>query len=595
MPKLLIVFAMLVAFSAQGNASVRFYEDIRHTDPEQVQLRYFQDARNSASPAVLRDSLEVFLAAGPEQAGSRIRTVLARNYADSGYFSAEIDSIVFSQVFNKPQNGRNTVSVYSSPGCRYRLGEIDIELQDNRQELMQNFTSFYGENDLFDQEALQSKFRRMVRHLEQQGYPLARLEIFDLHPDSRTCRVSMDVGIWTGEVFRVDGVLTGGLRQFNADYVETATGIRKGEIITPDLFQRGRRNLENTGFFSEISRGDIVIRNEETYVHYDVTERRANHFDLMFGYVPRPMDGYNIVGRGEMLIRNVGWAGSAMHLVFERLDDMVTRLESGLDRQWIMGLPVGAGIDFRFVQQDTSYQVRELQVKGSYHRTPERMYSVHLSQQNTSANDHPALAVSVLDGVRRAAGFGFRFDNTDSRISPQRGMVFDLYVESGLRRITDNRVEELNSRGTMLQQRVRSSFKTFHSPFSRHVIAFQLNGAIVESPEYTETDVMPIGGARSVRGYREEQFRVARAAWADLEYRYLLDPVSHAFLFGTLGGYERPAMLGREEQSTSAWIYSGGFGFRYQTPIGMMQFTYAVSAEDPLHNGKVHFSLTAGF
>ncbi len=595
MPKLLIVFALLVAFSAQGNASVRSAPDFRHTDPGQMQLRYYQDARSSASPAVLRDSLEVFLSAGPEQAANLIRSALARNYAESGYFSAKIDSIVFSEASGIKQNGRETVSVYSSPGCRYRLSEINFKMQDNSLEPMQDFTSFYGENDPFDQKALKNEFRRMVRHLEQRGYPLARLEILTFHPVRQTCQVSLDIGIWTGEEFRVDGVLTGGLRQFNADYVETATGIREGEIITPDLFKRGRRNLENTGFFSEISRGDIVIRNEETYVHYDVIERRANHFDLMFGYVPRQVEGYNIVGRGEMLIRNVGWAGSAMHLVFERLDDMVTRLESGLDRQWIMGLPVGAGIDFRFLQQDTSYQVRELQVKGSYHRTPERMYSVHLNQQNTSANDHPALAVSVLDGVRRAAGFGFRFDNTDSRISPQRGMVFDLYVESGFRRITDSRVEELKSSGTIHQQRVRSTFKKFYSPFSRQILAFQLNGAIVESPEYTETDVMPLGGARSVRGYREEQFRVARTAWADLEYRYLLDPVSHAFVFGVLGGYERPAMLGREEQSTSAWIYSGGFGFRYQTPIGMMQFTYAVSAEDPLHNGKVHFSLTAGF
>ncbi len=344
-----------------------------------------------------------------------------------------------------------------------------------------------------------------------------------------------------------------------------------------------------------MSSGDIVIRDGEAYAHYEVTERRANHFDLLFGYVPRQIDGYQLIGRGEMLIRNVGWSGSSMHLTFERLDNRVTRLESGFERQLIMGVPLGSGLDFRFVQQDTSYQIRELHLRGTFNRTPERMYSIHLNQQHTSANDHPALAVSVLDGITRSAGFGFHFDNTDNRFSPQRGMIFTLHAETGFRRITDSRADAWQSRGTMLQQRARTTLKTFYSPFARQVIASSIHGAILESPEYTETDMMPLGGARSIRGYREEQFRVSRTAWADMEYRYLLDPLSHAFLFAAAGGYERPAMLGRTEGSTSGRLHSGGFGFRYQTPIGLMQFTYAVSAGDPLHNGKVHFSLTADF
>lgn len=587
---------MLVpAAAVEGNASGSNLADIRNADPETVQLHYYHDGRSLEPPAFLRDSLAIFLSSGRAEAQKNIRRSLARHYAASGYFAAGIDSVLLPDYGTFQEGDSGAISVYSSPGCRFRLGTVDYDIRDNEQELLQDFISFYGENDPYDQHELRNELRRIVRYLEQKGYPLARLEITAFRPVKEACEVEMDVGIWPGDVLRVQGVITSGLRQFNADYVETATGIRENERITPDLFRRGRRNLENTGFFSDVSRGDIVIRDEKTLVHYDVNERRANHFDLLFGYVPRQVDGYNIVGRGEMRIRNVGWSGSSLNLTFERLDNMVTRLESGIDRQWILGMPLGAGLDFRFVQQDTSYQIREFQLKGSYNRTPDRTYSIHLGQQNTSANDNPALAVSVLDGITRAAGFGFRFDNTDSRFSPQRGMIFDLYVESGYRRITDSRAGELRSRGTMLQQRVRTTFQTFYSPIARQIIALQLNGAIVESPEYTETDVMPLGGSRSVRGYREEQFRVARAAWADLEYRYLLDPISHAFVFGAVGGYERPGMLGRDEGKTAAWIYSGGFGFRYQTPVGLMQFTYAVSAEDPLHNGKVHFSLTAGF
>ena len=576
---------------------------------EEITVRYYENGQAAEPPVTLAESLQDALLHGNKRVAETVKEILAPHLYDSGYFSAEIDSIIHPEipgetareqqrdVVSEPHDagGNPIVSIHVTTGCRYRIGALTYGVADQEQGLLDRFVPFYGEGDPYERIALESEFRRVLRHMENQGYPLSRIHIAGFRPDEASCTVDIDAELEPGQAMMANGVVTNPVNQVRSDYVQTASGIREGDKITPDLFRRGRRNLENTGFFRQVSEGDLLIRDGNTFIYYDVEEQRANHFDLMFGYVPDQAAGNDIVGRGEMLIRNVGWTGSTLKLMFERLDNMVTRLESGFEREWIMGQPLGSGIDFRFIQQDTSYQIREIHLMGSYRRSPERRYSVHLGQQNVSANDDPALTITVLDGVTRTAGFGFRFDNTDSRFTPRRGMLFDLHVESGFRRIDDARAEELESRGTMMQQRVRSSLKTYYSPFARQILALGIHGALMESPEYTETDFMPLGGARSLRGYREEQFRVARFAWAELEYRYLLDPFSHAFVFGATGGYERPAVLGRPGESSSGWLYSGGFGFRFQTPIGLMQFTYAVSAEDPLHNGKVHFSLTAGF
>jgi outer membrane protein assembly factor BamA len=608
MLKLLLVIAGLwTAAAVKDDFREPILPEVRSNTLDVNSIRFYRDGEKTDLPVPLRDSLRQALAHDDQMVTEAVKRVLGRHFTDSGYLSAGIDSIVFQRseagqgdrieaadtlpVFEGPR----TVSVYATSGCRYRIGTLDYSIADADENLMDRFISFYGNGDLFDGPALQDEFRRVIRHLERQGYPLVQLELADFHPDFHTCLVDIEANVFAGEELRASGVVTNEVRQVRPEYIQMASGVRENDKITPDLFRRGRRNLENTGFFREVSDGDLMIRDGNTYIYYEVNEQRANHFDLIFGYVPGQSAGRDLVGRGEMRIRNVGWTGSSLHLMFERLDDMVTKLETGFDREWIMGQPLGAGADFRFVQQDTSYQIREIHLMGSYRRSPERRYSLHLTQRHVSAGDDPNLPVTVLDGVTRAAGFGFRIDNTDSRIAPRSGILFDLYVESGFRRVDDPRAETLQSRGTMMQQRVRTSLKTFYSPFRRQVLALGIHGSLVESPEYTETDVIPLGGARSLRGYREEQFRVARYAWSDLELRYLLDPVSHAFLFGAVGAYERPPMLGREERSTQGWLYSGGFGFRFQTPIGIVQFTYAVSADDDLHNGKVHFSLSAGF
>ncbi|TVQ68706.1 MAG: hypothetical protein EA363_10670 [Balneolaceae bacterium] len=587
-----VIAVLFAAAAAEGSGTDLYPQQASTGYSDEVTVRYFKNGRAAEPPVPLAESLHGALVHDSRRVEETVKEILATHLYDAGYFSAEIDSITYPGIRAEIAP---TIYIHVTTGCRYRIGALNYRVADKEPELLDRFVSFYGEGDEYDRTALESEFRRAIRHMENQGYPLARLQITGFHPDHASCTVDIDAELEAGRAMTATGVVTNPVKQIRPDYIQTASGVREDDTITPDLFRRGRRNLENTGFFRQVSEGDLLIRDGDTYIYYDVEEQRANHFDLMFGYVPGQATGNDIVGRGEMLIRNVGWTGSTLQLMFERLDNMVTRLESGFEREWIMGQPLGSGIDFRFVQQDTSYQIREIHLMGTYRRTPERRYSLHLGQQNVSANDDPALNITVLDGVTRTAGFGFRFDNTDSRFTPRRGMFFDLYVESGFRRIDDVRAEELGSRGTMMQQRVRSSLKTYYSPFARQILALGIHGALIESPEYTETDVMPLGGSRSIRGYREEQFRVARYAWSELEYRYLLDPYSHAFVFGAAGGYERPAMLGRVEDSSSGWLYSGGFGFRFQTPIGLMQFTYAVSAEDPLHNGKVHFSLTAGF
>ncbi len=551
-------------------------------------LQFYKDGSTAQVPEYLQDSLSVINQIRPVDKGT-VHGILARYFAGEGYFSARTDSISYGEAPG------SSLRVYTSPGCRFTIGSLGYHVKDNDSNLLEGMISFYGEGDFYAEVPLEEELRRYVRHIEKLGYPLATLEITEFIPDLESCEVSLVVDVVTGEKLHAAGVWTRGLSQHNPDYIETATGIRQNDLITPDLFQRGRRNLENTDLFHEVSDGDIVIRDGEPYVYYQVSERRANHFDLMFGYVPEQVSGYQIVGSGHMLIRNVGWSGSTMDLSFDRLDNMVTQLDVEYGRQWIMGMPAGASLGFRFLQQDTSYQVREWRSEGSWNLSPERKILLHMRQENAVSGDETPMSARVLDGVTRSAGFGFHYDNRDSRLNPTLGRIFHLYVESGFRRVTDSRVEELQSVGTMMQQRVKTFIQIFYSPFPRHVVSPKITGSVVESPEYTETDLIRLGGSRSIRGYREEQFRVSRTAWSDVEYRYLLDAYSHAFLFAAGGIYEQPKLIGQDRPGETEWLHSGGFGFRYRTPIGIMQFTYAVSGEDPLHNGKVHFSLSAQF
>ena len=132
------------------------------------------------------------------------------------------------------------------------------------------------------------------------------------------------------------------------------------------------------------------------------------------------------------------------------------------------------------------------------------------------------------------------------------------------------------------------------------VLSLAVRGRQVKSnapPEIFVTDQFRFGGATTLRGYREEQFRGSRLAWSNLEYRYLLSARTRAFVFfdaGYYSGFEYAgAATPRQEVENS--VYAWGLGARVDTPLGLIGVDYGLGQGDPLTNGKVHISLVNRF
>jgi len=93
-------------------------------------------------------------------------------------------------------------------------------------------------------------------------------------------------------------------------------------------------------------------------------------------------------------------------------------------------------------------------------------------------------------------------------------------------------------------------------------------------PFVTFPDQYRFGGATTLRGYREEQFRGSRVAWSNIEYRYLLSPRSRAFVFVDLGYYYRIEPQIPNDLSSlhkiEAFKRSFGFGIRLDTRLGIV-------------------------
>lgn len=510
---------------------------------------------------------------------------IAREFHGNGFFNAVLDSVGIVD---------DALVMYSKSNCQFRLAEIEFYPENIS---LPDYLSFFKSGANYSDQNLEEEIVQIITALEREGYLTAKVVIDEIRPIADQCLVQVSLEIDKGDKIYASDVRFNGIEKTDPNYLKTVTGLRDSVLVNPEQLRIIRRNLMNTNYFSFVSEADIVKSSNDYYLAFTVEEQNLNQFDAIIGYVPQPDNSNTIVGTADLRVRNVGWQGSILHLSFERLQQLTTKLDMGYEKDWVASLPLGLGGSFDFIQQDTTYQIRNIRVQGSYYLNSNTRLSLGLRREATSSNQNPMVQALVLNGTAHFAGVGLRYDNTDRRISPQNGLRARIFFESGFKNTDDDRAEEFNVTKNIAQQEINMDIRYFISPIRRQVLATRLNAYFMESPQFTESDLTRFGGARSFRGYREDQFRASRLIWGDMEYRYLLDPTSYAFVFGAYGVYNRPVLITESIEQTAVQrnLYSYGFGFSYNTPIGFVQFTYALSDEDDISNGKIHFGIISEF
>lgn len=178
-------------------------------------------------------------------------------------------------------------------------------------------------------------------------------------------------------------------------------------------------------------------------------------------------------------------------------------------------------------------------------------------------------------------GYAYELDRSDSlEISKNlattriKTWIINLDIKGGQRRSIKN--------STYLKS-VGSLNISISLPW-RFSISVNPNAGLVYSTDtLINTELIPLGGARSLRGYQEEEFRATGLVWSRQELRWGTEAFSIYPLFD------------------AAWIpsyalfASYGVGVAVGTPIGRLELDAALPWAAPWQEAKVHLSLTSEF
>lgn len=488
-------------------------------------------------------------------------------FTSRGYLDASVENI-----------GENEFRLIK--GCRYELSAINV-LPDSWSSESLNPGISYSDK------VTELLIKRILNEVEEKGYPFAKAEITGFSRDQESCTVRIELKIEPGKLIYSGGIYFSGVKVNSQQFLSKISGFRDSVLITPGFLRNIRSNLTDSELLEEVGEAQIVIQEGKYILIYPVEERSMNHFNGLLGYVPDQKGEGQIVGDLELSLWNVLNEGNGIDLEYQRLRPETSRLNISVRQEWIGALPFGIGLNFNFYQNDTTYQTRNFSLSSYYRISRGLRLTGEIGLTSSSSGRDSGIEIEP-DGSKRYAELGFRYSNTNSYEVPTSG--FRIGVALGVTN-KDLRVDSLRA---FNQQYMKADGTLFVPLSGKQVLAFGVHGYYLNSSKMTISDLMELGGANSLRGYAEDQFRASRMLWADLEYRFMMNRSSYLFAFGAVGSYERPQLLTEPDDSFTnrSMLYSTGFGISYKIRIGRLKFTYAVSPQESIGNGKVHLGIT---
>jgi len=524
---------------------------------------------------------------------SRLRA-MEDSLVANDYLFAHVDSMELDTV----RRNRVDLSIYINLGVLARVGEVHWQGDSLSVSPRVARTARIRSGGVFRWASLRPDIAAILEDLGDRGLPFARVTILEVAPQVRQVpEVDVILRIQKGTVAKVNFLRFEGNKLTKSRVLERETRLRLGSLYSEASARRARHYLQKLSYVSSVEMPDIVFDEQgRTGLAFKVIEAPSTRIDLVAGYLPGRSEGERgaLTGLVDLSLLNLMGTGRRALVHWDRPNRTVQTIRLEYEEPWVAKLPLAIMAGFEQRIEDTVYVERQISGRATATLTE----TVQLWARGRFQELIPDSASRELLGLpaTRTQGLdvGFLWDTRDWPANPKSGAMFSTFAGVGWR--------ESDGATSLQTSHYRHNLAGLDAEvalevFPRWVADMAFHGKMLESdePEILLPDLFRLGGARSLRGYREEQFLGSRIGWTNLELRYWLGKSSRFFGFVDGGAFFRERLEGEHRVVLQDFKLGTGVGVRIETGVGIWGVDYALGEDDRPLSGKIHLSLQSEF
>ncbi len=541
-----------------------------------------------------RKEIEAILPPGRYTAG-QIRAAidqLLKRYEDRGY--------LFSRVAVQQEPDQFALRIQEGP--RVEIGLFHVHSNDaSLDSVIKSGLDVRRKRAV--RETLEFNVEQILTYLENNGYPFGQIAIDSLvlsrNGDTEIASLDCYLSVQPGPKVTLDSIVVRGNTTTRRAVVTREMRLKTGELYRQTRIDRSRTRLLRSGLFRQVDEPEIYLDGQgHGLLVVTVTEANPNQLNAVLGYNPGATNqekGY-FTGLIDVAFGNLLGTGRSVEAYWQKKDRRSQELRFHYMEPWVKGYPLHLGIGFQQLIQDTSFIRRQLLLELEVPFSDILSFNSILGREEVLPDSIGQMLYQLPQSQSWFSRWGFTYDTRNDPLNPSRGVLYQTHFEHARKRVSAAPflAEQQVETGIFRRERWFVDLELFAPTFRWQTVMLGVHGRQVKSNEgyISISDLFRLGGTRSLRGYREEQFWGEKIAWLNLEYRYLLAPRSRAFAFFDAGYFYHKD---REQRVQEDYKYAYGFGLRIETRLGIVGIDYGLASGRSITSGLVHVGLTNKF
>lgn len=458
--------------------------------------------------------------------------------------------------------------------------------------------------------SLQEELKTGLRSFEENGFPFARYEaplVRYRRAGGDTLGISVRLAFTPGPLVVVDSIrVEGEIREKNR-FVAQMARIRPGSLYNQREIDGIPRMLNNSLYYRNVRPARVEFRGGHATLVVPMERRKANRLDGLLGLLP-PRDGtqkLQFTGLLDLqLVSALRW-GEVIQFKYEKLLATSQTLNASYMHPYLLGTGFKALVKFSLWKQDTLFLTQTFEPGGYYQISRNLQVRFSFRSENASLlSSEPYAAVvwpppPVMNSRTRLGSLGLEVNTLDNTLNPRRGVWLETDAAYGTKRILKTvGLDSLNlSRILTRQPRTEASLyvMAFRPLAGRFVGMLGARAYWLSLAQYFTSDQRYVGGARSLRGFNENEFLARFYTILTAEVRLRLNEETYFGLFADAGYLEGIA----QETPYSQRPMGIGLSLSVRTPAGQVQLSYALGrvGDIPFQptRGRIHIGLVNHF
>lgn len=501
-----------------------------------------------------------------------------------------IDKGFFLVSFEAKKQAENQYTVQVELGRKFKKIIVEIDEKDRWQlrkfnvQLLKNKSNYTA-----------SEFSLLLKNslnaFLNNGYPFVAISfqnllIFD-------DEISVQLSINRGMIYKWTAINIKGDSSISVNAIENIIGIKRGDYFNESLLEQVDKRIEQVSFLKKIKASELLFTEKGVELFVYLQSQKISSIQGAIGLQPNPITQTLVLtGDLQMKLANVFKKAELIDLSWRSIQPQTQALNFKFVYPYLFKSPFGIDAKFNLYKRDSTFLDLKSAIgvvytlkNGSQLKASYQLLASNLLFASASSSQFTNLATVRTN----AYGLSYLLRKLDYIPNPSKGRFLNVETSIGSRVATK---DSISDKKTVFRASVQ--FDNYFSLAKRHVLKLSAGFETYYAPQIFQNELSRFGGLNSLRGFNEDELFASTKLNYTLEYRFLVDRNSNAFLFFEQAVYENNSSNYLKDNP-----FGVGTGFSFGTKLGIFTISYAVGKQ--LSNpfdfrlSKIHFGYTAYF